>query len=175
MHLVNGSTISLDAGYKCYPNADSIGNRLEEQYTKEVLDLVIERLNALGYEAIDCTPWNEKFNFIGDSLSYRVRNINKLNSSLHLEFSFHLHHKKAIECWVSGYGKAFKFAEKILKEVSTLNYYDRGVKLGENYLISHNNMPTIIIRLFFEESIERCRKDELNAIATNIVNAITSE
>ena len=88
MHLVSGATISLDAGYKCYPNADSIGNRLEEQYTKEVLNLVIEKLNALGYKAIDCTPWNEKFNFIGDSLSYRVRNINKLNSSLHLNFPF---------------------------------------------------------------------------------------
>lgn len=171
MHLLKGSIISLDTQQKCYPETDYIGDRLENQYTKEMLKILIERLSKEGYRAIDCTPWDKSFNFVGDSLSYRIKNINKSNSVIHIAIEFEKGKKTALECWVNNYCKAFKFAEKISNEFSKLSNYKAMVKNGESYLTEHSKMPLIIVKYYFnpKESIEQL---ELNSIIESIIAAI---
>lgn len=174
MRLTKGSVISLSAEKKCYPNADSIGKGLEEQYTKEVLSLVIKKLEALNYKAIDCTAWDKEFYCIGDSLKYLVKAINNTSSALHMVVSLSISKKKLVECWVRNYGKAFKFAEKISSEIKDLGYYNTEVKIGENYLLDNNKSPTIIIKCYINEFENGVEGEFLNSIATAIVKAITN-
>ncbi|MGL5615091.1 MAG: hypothetical protein ACRDD2_02505 [Sarcina sp.] len=167
MHLLKGSLISLNIEEKSYPIIDSQGKRLKDEKTKEFLSVLTEGLANKGYKTIDCTQWKENFSFIGDYLSYLVKGINESKSNLHLSIVSEPN-KKYIDFWVGSYGKSYKFAERISKELIAKGINYSSVKIGENYLIDHSEKPVIIIKGNFEnfnsEKIELITKAIIEAI-----------
>lgn len=168
MHLLKGSLITLNIEQKSYPIVDSQGERLKGEKTKEFLDVLTESLTDKGYETIDCTLWKENFNFIGDSLSHLVKVINNSNSNLHLTIVSEPN-KEYIDCWVGDYGKSYKFAERITKELIANGFKYSLVKFGENYLNNYSKKPVVIIKGNFEKFGEEKLKLIAKAISEGIM------
>ncbi|SHI65146.1 N-acetylmuramoyl-L-alanine amidase [Clostridium cavendishii DSM 21758] len=174
MYVANGSTISGDAGHNCYPDSGAVGIRVEDNCTRDVWKAIEAKLKDLGYGVVDCTPWGESFNTVGESLSYRVRQANNSDSSLHLCIHFNVGGGKGVECWISDYGgRAEKFASQICDEISNLGYYNRGVKVGNLYVPKYTNMSCVLVECSFLDSSEDMNRYNVNDFANAIIKAIT--
>lgn len=174
MYLNKGALISGDAGHNCIPDVGAKGIRQEEKCNKEIWNLVRHKLNILGYLIEDCTPWNEKFDHKGASLNFRVKKANESKSLLHLSIHFNEINIRGVECWVlNNNGKAAKLAKQICAEIATLGYYNRGVKVGINYILEYTDMPSIIIKCASINNKEDMDRYDANKIAAAIVKGIT--
>lgn len=173
MYLSKGNLISGDAGHNCFPDEGAVGIRDEGACTKEIWNLVMEKLNKIGLKTKDCTPWNMKFDSIGSSLKYRVKEANDSTSSLHLSIHFNYGPGTGVTCLVSEFnGKSQKIANEICDEISKLGYKNRGVKSGYLYMLNYTNMPCIIIECAFVDSKEDMEIYDKDLISTAIVEAI---
>ncbi|SHE72965.1 N-acetylmuramoyl-L-alanine amidase [Clostridium fallax] len=175
MYLSKGTLISGDAGHNCFPDSGAVGIKEEGICTKEIWNMVMVKLNNLGYKTKDCTPWEMKFNSIGESLKFRVSEANKSKSSLHLSIHFSAGKGRGVRCLVNEFnGKSEKIANKICNEISKLGYYNRGVESGYLYTLEYTNMPCIIIECAFVTSKEDMEIYNKELISTAIVEAVTN-
>jgi N-acetylmuramoyl-L-alanine amidase len=176
MRIAKGSTISGDAGHNCYPDIGAKGIRSEDSCTKAVWKLVINKLESVGYETVDCTPWDKTLNSAGASKGYRVKLANGSNSSLHLSIHFNEGGGRGVECWVSKLGgRSEKFAYQICTEISKLGFVNRGVKHSNIYVTEYTKMPSVLIECCFIDSKEDMDNYDPDKIASAIVMAITGQ
>ncbi|AGK98335.1 hypothetical protein [Clostridium pasteurianum] len=59
--------LSFDPGHNCTPDTRAAGIRQEDVLTKDVVGLIIPKLRGLGHSALDCTPYGQVFNNVGNS------------------------------------------------------------------------------------------------------------
>lgn len=175
MYLPKGAIISGDAGHNCIPDTGVISLKSEDQCTKEIWTLVQKKLTELGFLAKDCTPWNDEFPTVGNSLSYRVKQANSISSALHLSIHFNSGGGRGVECWVSeSGGRSEKFATKICESIAKLGYFNRGVKVGNLYIPKYTNMPCVLVECAFIDSKEDMIRYNAEALANAIVEAVIS-
>ncbi|MBU5593385.1 N-acetylmuramoyl-L-alanine amidase [Clostridium sp. MSJ-4] len=175
MYLDKGTLISGDAGHNCSPDIGANGYKLEDNLTKEVWNLIQDKLNSKGYLTKDCTPWNMNFNSVSDSLHFRVKVANDSRSKLHLCIHFNAGGGTGVECFISGNKDLEKeLATKICNEISNLGYSNRGVKVGNLYVPKYTSMPCILIECSFVDSKQDMERYNANDISEAIVRAITT-
>lgn len=166
--------ISGDAGHNCYPDTGATGYKKEDTLTKEVWTLVQSKLRSIGVETVDCTPYNMTFSSVTKSLAYRVNKANASNSNLHLCIHFNAGGGHGVECYVVGTGgKAETYARSICKEIASLGYTNRGVKVSNLYVPRYTNMSCVLIECAFIDSKEDMNRYNGNAMANAIVKAVT--
>ena len=168
--------ISGDAGHNCYPDTGSIGYRKEDDLTKEVWTLVQSKLNVIGIETIDCTPYNMTFSSVTQSLAYRVNKANTSNSNLHLCIHFNAGGGNGVECYIVGKGgKAETYAKSICSEIASLGFINRGVKVANFYVPRYTNMSCVLIECAFVDSKSDMNRYNGEKMANAIVKAITGK
>ena len=171
--------ITIDAGHNCYPDGGAVGILDENICTKETVQYLIKYLNALGHETYDITPYDMKFNSVNESLSYRVKKANEINSDLHLCIHYNKYNTQVYgtECWISGTGgKSEQFAINICREVSnSLGTYNRGIKVGNLYIPKYTNMPCVLVEGLFIDNVNDVSKYDANKIAKAIIKAATGQ
>lgn len=167
--------LSFDAGHNCTPDTGATGIRQEDALTKEVVGLIIPKLRALGHNAVDCTPYGQVFNNVGESLQFRCDKANASGSELHGCIHFNCGGGKGVEVYaVSAKGR--EYAKKICDEMELLGYTNRGVKDGSHlYVVNRTNMPCVLVECSFVDSIEDMNRYNANDIASAIVKAITGQ
>ncbi|WP_055667916.1 N-acetylmuramoyl-L-alanine amidase [Desnuesiella massiliensis] len=172
--------ITIDAGHNCYPDSGAVGLLDENICTKETVQYLIKHLKSLGHEAYDITPYGMKFNSVNESLAYRVKKVNEINSDLHLCIHYNKCNNQAYgtECWIGGGtgGKSEQFAINICREVSSsLGTYNRGIKVGNLYIPKYTNMPCVLVEGLFIDNVNDVKKYDANNIAKAIIKAITGQ
>lgn len=168
--------ISGDAGHNCSPDTGATGYRKEDTLTKEVWALVQSKLKSIGIETVDCTPYNMTFSSVTKSLAYRVNKANGSNSDLHLCIHFNAGGGHGVECYIVGTGgKAETYAKNICKEIASLGYTNRGVKVSNLYVPKYTSMSCVLIECAFIDSKEDMDRYNGDAMANAIVKAITEK
>ncbi|RCJ36468.1 N-acetylmuramoyl-L-alanine amidase [Nostoc minutum NIES-26] len=141
----------IDIGHNCSHDTGAIGIKKEDDLTKAVGTLLIQKLKAAGNTVIDCTPTNA--NSDNHSLWQRVNIANANNVNLFVSIHFNKFNSKADGTEVYGISNASKgIAKSVLKEIVALGYRDRGVKDTAFFVLRHTQMPAILIECCFCDS-----------------------
>ncbi|MDO4535162.1 MAG: N-acetylmuramoyl-L-alanine amidase [Clostridium perfringens] len=168
--------ISGDAGHNCYPDTGSTGYKKEDNLTKEVWTLVQSKLKSIGVETVDCTPYNMRFSSVNNSLAYRVNKANASKSDLHLCIHFNAGGGTGVECYVVGTGgKAETYAKSICREIASLGFRNRGVKVANFYIPRYTNMSCVLIECAFVDSKADMDRYNGEKMANAIVKAVTGQ
>lgn len=168
---------SLDCGHNCFPDTGATGIRQEDDLTKEVSGLVIQKLRLLGKTVTDCTPYGQRFNSVGGSLGYRVQQSNNSKSQLHICIHFNKFNGSAngVEVFaISQVGR--EIAQRVCAEISSMGFYNRGVKDGSGlYVVKYTNCPCILVECAFCDSESDMSKYNAEGMANAIVKAVTGQ
>lgn len=142
----------IDIGHNCPPDIGSTGIRQEDDLTREVGILVIEKLASLGHQVINCTPTSASS--VTESLKQRVETANSHKVELLASIHFNSFNGKASGSEAFGHGNlGKKAANLVLKNIVNLGFSDRGVKDGSHlYILRNSEMPSILIECCFCDS-----------------------
>ena len=148
--------IAVDCGHTL-KNADAgaqgcLGR--EEERTREIGALVMNKLKALNHTVINCTVDNA--NSVTESLQARVNKANSNNAdvfvSIHLNaFNCNAH---GTEVYISPHAsrKSKEIAQKVVRELAQLGFRNRGVNANNLYVCNHTTMPAILVECCFVDS-----------------------
>ncbi|WP_414573915.1 N-acetylmuramoyl-L-alanine amidase [Nostoc sp. CCY 9925] len=142
----------IDIGHNCPPDIGSTGIRQEDDLTKEVGILVIEKLTILGHQVVNCTP--SSASSVIESLKQRVERANSQKVELLASIHFNCFNGQASGSEAFSHGTlGKKAANLVLKNIVNLGFSDRGVKDGSNlYVLKNTEMPSILIECCFCDS-----------------------
>ncbi|NFC74729.1 N-acetylmuramoyl-L-alanine amidase [Clostridium botulinum] len=161
--------IGIDCGHTM-SGADygAVGIKAESNLTREVGTRVISKLQALGHTVIKC--YKDTCTNLNDSLSYRTNMANSNNVDLYVSIHFNCFNGNAYGTEVFTYGgKELLEARKVLNNICTLGYTNRGIKDGSNlYVLKHTKAKAMLIECCFCDN----RNDMSRYNAENMANAI---
>ncbi|NFA05469.1 N-acetylmuramoyl-L-alanine amidase [Clostridium botulinum] len=146
----------------------AVGIKAESNLTREVGTKVISKLQALGHTVIKC--YKDTCSSLQDSLSYRTNMANNYNVDLYVSIHFNAFNGSAYGTEVLTYGgKSFTEASRVLNNICTLGYTNRGIKDGSNlYVLKHTKAKAMLIECCFCDN----RNDMSRYNAENMANAI---
>ena len=148
--------IAVDCGHTL-KNADTgaqgcLGR--EEERTREIGALVMNKLKALNHTVINCTVDNA--NSVTESLQARVNKANSNNAdvfvSIHLNaFNCNAH---GTEVYISPHAsrKSKEIGQNVVRELAQLGFVNRGVNTNNLYVCNHTIMPAILVECCFVDS-----------------------
>jgi N-acetylmuramoyl-L-alanine amidase len=161
----------IDIGHNSAYDTGATGIRQEDELTKEVGLKVIEKLIALGYIVINCTP--STAGSLYQSLNYRTTIANKNMVDEFISIHFNLGGGRGTEIYAISEKGRF-LAEKVLAPIVALGYVNRGVKDGGNlYVLNHTEAPAILIECCFLDSTEDMNRYNGESMANAIVQGLT--
>ncbi|WP_125153081.1 N-acetylmuramoyl-L-alanine amidase [Clostridium rectalis] len=157
----------------------AVGIKAESNLTREVGTKVISKLQALGHTVIKC--YKDSCSSLNDSLSYRTNTANNNNVDLYVSIHFNCYNGSAYgsEIWTHG-GKSFKEASRVLNNIVSLGYANRGIKNGSNlYVIRNTKMKSMLIECCFcdnSSDMDRYNADKMaDAIVKGLVGSEIKE
>lgn len=146
----------------------------ETKEDRNVKNLVISKLRALGHTAYDCTDEN------GATQSKNLVNIvNKCNAhSVDLDISIHFNASNGaghgVEVLIYSDGsKAKPYAQKIVNSIASLGFSNRGVRIRTNlYVLRKTNSPSLLIECCFCDNQGDAKLYNAEKMADAIVKGI---
>jgi N-acetylmuramoyl-L-alanine amidase len=165
-HLLNG----FDTG------AVGIGN--EGLMNRQVGEIVIAELQALGHEVINVTPISAIS--LQDSLQQRVDKANNSNVDLYVALHENAGGGQGTEIWAGGSQKSIDVAHNVLDAIVATGFNNRGVKIqGQGYehlyVLNNTNAPAILVEGCFVDSASDMSKWNAKVEAEAIVKGITGQ
>ncbi|MGB0560763.1 MAG: N-acetylmuramoyl-L-alanine amidase [Spirulinaceae cyanobacterium] len=159
----------IDMGHNAPPDTGASSRfGSEDRLTKEIGTQVINKLRALGHEAINCNP--SSASSVLDSLRKRVRTANANNADVYVSIHFNAFNGSAngTEIFaISDSGR--RIAAPVLNNIVELGFTNRRVKNGSHlYVLRNTNMPAILVECCFIDS----EKDMKRYNTSEMVNAI---
>lgn len=150
----------IDIGHNCPPDTGSVGVKKEDDLTKAVGTLLIDKLKKAGHTVVDCTP--TRASSVTDSLRQRVNKANQANVNLFVSIHFNAFNGQANGSEVFGISNAAQgIATKVLNEIVKLGFRNRGVKGTQFYVLKNTQMPAILVECCFCDA--RVDMDRFNA------------
>lgn len=160
----------------------SIGARgcgyLEEVETRKIGRLVTKKLRSLGHVVHEIYLDNAVD--MRTDLNYRVNKINSIKPDLSI--SIHLNafanaSANGTEVWADKY--CWNIAQKIVNEISSLGYTNRGVKDGTDTLalvgLYGGSTPALLVECAFITNSSDMSKYNIEKMATAIVKGVTGK
>ncbi|MGU9539665.1 N-acetylmuramoyl-L-alanine amidase [Clostridium tepidum] len=169
--------IGIDCGHTM-SGADygSKGVLRDESYlTREVGVRVANKLKTLGHTVINC--YKDTCSSLNDSLSYRVNTANNNNVDLYVSIHFNAFNGNAHGTEVLTYGgKSFEEASRVLNNIVSLGYANRGIKDGSNlYVIRNTKSKAMLIECCFCDNSGDMSKFNADKMADAIVKGLTGQ
>ena len=146
---------------------------------RKIKDEVIRLLKERGHTVYDCTSEGSTMR---DNLQRICAKCN--DHKVDLDVSIHLNcfngSGHGTETWIySSSSKAKSYAQKITKNLASLGFTNRGVKVTQNlYFLNHTNAPALLIETFFCDNTTDCniyKKKGYKEIALQIAKGIDSK
>ncbi|MBU3130509.1 N-acetylmuramoyl-L-alanine amidase [Clostridium tagluense] len=162
----------IDIGHNCPPvDTGAVGIRKEDELNKQVGDRVIEKLKALKYEVVNCTP--SFASNLGNSLYKRVNKANEEKVDVYVSIHFNIGGGRGTEVFaISKEGK--DIAKRVVDAIAALDYVNRGVKDGSwLYVLKNTKMPAILVEGGFVDSKEDMQRFNAEKTANAIVKGLT--
>ncbi|MGU9538694.1 N-acetylmuramoyl-L-alanine amidase [Clostridium tepidum] len=168
--------IGIDCGHTL-SGADygAVGIKAESNLTREVGTKVINKLQALGHTVIKC--YKDTCSSLQDSLSYRVNTANNNNVDLYVSIHFNAFNSSAYGTEVLTYGgKSFEEASRVLNNIVSLGYANRGIKDGSNlYVIRNTKSKAMLIECCFCDNSGDMSKFNADKMADAIVKGLVGK
>lgn len=165
----------IDIGHNSPPDTGARGIKFEDNLTMDVGTRVINKLRALGLEAIECKP--NKAQSVRDSLTRRIRLGKSTDVDVFVSIHFNAFNGQAngTEVFANG-DKSRKVAKPVLDEIVKLGFFNRGVKSGSHLFVLRNaDMPAILIECCFCDSRKDMDLFDSEAMANAIVKGLTGK
>ena len=162
----------IDIGHNCPPaDTGAVGIRREDELNKAVGLKVIEKLKALKYEVVYCTP--SYASSLGNSLYNRINKANEAKVDFYVSIHFNAGGGHGTEVFaISNASK--EVAKKVVNEIAALGYTNRGVKDGNwLYVLKNTKMPSILVECGFIDSTEDMQRFNAEKMANAIVKGLT--
>lgn len=145
--------IAIDCGHTLSSSdtgAEALGKR-EQNLTRELGNVVINKLIALGNTVIDCTIDN--CSSLEESLSYRYNKANNNNVDIFISIHFNAGGGYGTEIYTYK-GKKLEEAINILNDMSLLGFKNRGIKDGSSLAVIRNtNATAILVEVAFIDTV----------------------
>ncbi|MCR1974456.1 N-acetylmuramoyl-L-alanine amidase [Clostridium sporogenes] len=165
--------IGIDCGHTL-SGADygAVGIKAESNLTREVGTKVISKLQALGHTVIKC--YKDTCSSLEDSLSYRTNTANSNNIDLYVSIHFNCYNGSAYGTEVFTYGgKELLEARKVLNNICSLGYSNRGLKDGSNlYVLKHTKAKAMLIECCFCDNAGDMNRYNAENMANAIVKGL---
>ncbi|AUM95325.1 TPA: N-acetylmuramoyl-L-alanine amidase [Clostridium botulinum] len=165
--------IGIDCGHTL-SSADygAVGIKAESNLTREVGTRVISKLQALGHTVIKC--YKDTCSNLNDSLSYRTNTANNNNVDLYVSIHFNCYNGSAYGTEVFTYGgKELLEARKVLNNICSLGYTNRGLKDGSSlYVLKHTKAKAMLIECCFCDNSGDMNKFNAENMANAIVKGL---
>jgi N-acetylmuramoyl-L-alanine amidase len=161
--------IAIDIGHNVSYNGGAVGIRIEDELTKEVGTKVIKKLREQGYVVIETLPQTASSQL--DSLQQRVEKANNANADLFASIHFNAGGGQGSEVYIVA-NEDLSRAQKVLENIVSLGYANRGVKTADYYVIKNTKMPAMLIECAFVDSQADMQRYNAENIATSIVNGL---
>lgn len=141
----------IDIGHNCPPDTGALGVKKEDDLTKAVGTLLIQKLTAAGHTVVNCTP--TKASGVNDSLLQRANKANANNVNIFVSIHFNAFNRKVSGTEVFAISNSSKgIAQSVLKEIVKLGFNNRGVKNTPLSVLKNTQMPAILIECCFCDS-----------------------
>jgi len=162
----------IDIGHNCPPgDIGYVGIKKEDELNKEVGVKVMEKLKALKHEVVYCTPSNDSS--LSNSLYRRANNANEEKVDFYVSIHFNGGGGRGTEVFAIS-ESAKEIARRVVYEISTLGYINRGVKDGSFlYVLKNTKMPAILVEGGFIDSQEDMEIFNAENLANAIVTGLT--
>ena len=165
--------IGIDIGHNVSYDGGALGFRNENELNRLVGDLVISRLQNLGFNVVNCTP--NSASSLSDSLGQRCNIANNNNVDLFVSIHHNAGGGEGSEALVYKDGLGSKIGNTVLSEIEKIGYRNRGIKYMPNLFVLRNtSMPAVLIECAFVDN--RNDMDKYNHIdmAEALVRGITN-
>lgn len=150
----------------------AVGTLNESKCVREIGEIVKSKLEKQGHNVVYCRIDNA--NSVNSSLAYRVNKANSEKVDLFIEIHLNAGGGVGTETWIAGRGgQAERYAKQIVDSISELGYRNRGVKVGNFYVVKNTIAPAVLIECCFVDSNEDANRYNANKIAEQIVVGIT--
>ncbi|WP_427158299.1 N-acetylmuramoyl-L-alanine amidase [Aliinostoc sp. HNIBRCY26] len=141
----------IDMGHNCPPDTGATGLKQEDDLTKAVGTLLIQKLKAAGHTVIDCTPHSA--GSVNDSLRQRTDKANNNNVNVFVSIHFNAATGKADGTEVIAISNTSQgIAQSVLKQIVKLGFRNRGVKSNSLFVLRNTQMPAILVECCFCDS-----------------------
>ncbi|MBD1935598.1 MULTISPECIES: N-acetylmuramoyl-L-alanine amidase [Cyanophyceae] len=141
----------IDIGHNCPPDTGAVGLQKEDDLTRAVGRLLMQKLAAAGHTVVNCTPTTASSET--DSLRQRVNKANDNRVDVFVSIHFNKFNSKANGTEVFAISRVSQsIAESVLKEVVQLGFKNRGVKNTPFFVLKHTSMPAILVECCFCDS-----------------------
>ncbi|HID0795969.1 TPA: N-acetylmuramoyl-L-alanine amidase [Clostridium botulinum] len=170
------ATYAIDCGHTLSgSDYGAVGIKAESNLTREVGKRVIDKLKSMGNTAIDCTL--DSCSSLSQSLGYRVNKANSYNLDLFVSIHFNCFNGSAHGTEVFTYGgKSFTEANRVLNNLASLGFTNRGIKDGSNlYVLKHTKAKAMLIECCFCDNSEDMSRFNAENMANAIVKGITGK
>ena len=166
----------LDAGH-CTSGADTgaQGNGYKEQdLTRQVVTYLAEYLENEGHTAKYCHCHNAST--VNESLRYRVNKANSLGVDYFVSIHLNAGGGVGTETYICARGgEAERVAKRVNSKLVQYGYRDRGVKVGNLYVIKNTNAPAILVECCFIDSASDMAKFNAKSIAKSIAEGLLNK
>jgi N-acetylmuramoyl-L-alanine amidase len=170
---------AIDIGHNCPPYDTGAGTNQysEDTLTKLVGELVISKLNQRGHKAVSVTP--QSAYSTNDSLMQRARKANQLDVDYFISIHFNAFSSpkaNGSEVYVYDFrGAARALAQSVVSNITSLGFFDRGVKKARFRVLELTSMPAILIECCFITSDKDMRLFDAEKMATAIVDGLVGK
>ncbi|HAT4146049.1 TPA: N-acetylmuramoyl-L-alanine amidase [Clostridium perfringens] len=163
----------LDAGH-CTNGADTgaQGNGYKEQdLTRQVVTYLSEYLEKEGHTTKYCHC--NSASTVNESLRYRVNKANSIGVDYFVSIHLNAGGGVGTETYICARGgEAERVAKRVNSKLVQYGYRDRGVKVGNLYVIKNTNAPAILVEVCFIDSSSDVAKFNAKAIAKAIAEGL---
>ncbi len=163
----------IDIGHNCTPDTGACGIKNEDLLVMDVGNRVIEKLEALGHEVVNCKP--AKAVSVRHSLGYRVATANTNDVDYFVSIHFNAFNCKAHGTEIFAISQAGRnLAQKVLSEIIELGFFNRGVKDGSKlFVVKNTDAPAILIECCFCDSARDMKLFDAEKMADAITRGLT--
>ncbi|MDH2335653.1 N-acetylmuramoyl-L-alanine amidase [Clostridium perfringens] len=166
----------LDAGH-CTSGADTgaQGNGYKEQdLTRQVVTYLSEYLENEGHITKYCHCHSASS--VNESLRYRVNKANSLGVDYFVSIHLNAGGGVGTETYICARGgEAERVAKRVNSKLVQYGYRDRGVKVGNLYVIKNTNAPAILVECCFIDSASDMAKFNAKSIAKAIAEGLLNK
>lgn len=166
----------LDAGH-CTSGADTgaQGNGYKEQdLTRQVVTYLSEYLENEGHITKYCHC--NSASSVNESLRYRVNKANSIGVDYFVSIHLNAGGGVGTETYICARGgEAERVAKRVNSKLVQYGYRDRGVKVGNLYVIKNTNAPAILVECCFIDSASDMAKFNAKSIAKAIAEGLLSK
>lgn len=154
----------------------AVGFLNESTVNRQVAQIVVEKLQKMGYEVKDCTC-DIKTASQQTVLCEIASATNLYNPDISISIHSNASNGKGrgTECYV--YNDASisnNIASNICSNIASLGYMNRGVKYNKNLFVLRNiKAPSVLVEMFFCDNKDDCELYDAELIANAIIKGVT--